>query len=233
MTNIYIMSLPRSGSTYLYKIMSQSPDITQLYYEPFNYDDVLHVSNKTEIYNRCAAAIADIKQHNTGVLIKDTLTYVQDIKHNQDYYQLFSKFQTYINEHFYRIKLYRRNIFEQAISNCVASLTGTWSRKTDDFKFQVVNIELRHFKSVLDINKQRTQFLVNYPHYDKIIYYEDIINNYNLDTEWVFDFLKPPDRIEPAVIMRNPPKHKVVYNYSELLNWYESNRHEYEIDYDN
>ena len=170
MTNTYIMALPRSGSTFLYRMMAQSPDVAHLYYEPFNYTEIAQDYHKTDIYNRCATVMEEIKHCADGILVKDTLTYVHDIQTDERYRQLFENFQTYINDNFYRVKLYRRDIFEQSISNCIATLTDKWSRKSTDTKFDVVTIQVSHLKYILDINKQMRDFLVNYPHYDKIIY---------------------------------------------------------------
>lgn len=225
MKNIYLMCLPRSGSTYFYKLMRQSPDIVHSYREPFNIKD-------PDLYHKYIQTIDNIKSHSAGVLVKDTLTHVRMFDSN-DYKQLFLNFYQHVNEQFYVVKLYRRNIFEQAVSNCIAEITDTWSTPADKFNFNLVTIPVEHLKFVLDSHKIYRDFLKNFQSFDKIIYYEDLIDLHNLNAEWVFDFLTPPAEIKTNDTIQNPPKHKIVINYNEIFDWYEKNKMHYEIDYDN
>jgi hypothetical protein len=232
MKNIYLMCVPRSGSSYFFKIMSQSPDIHRSYYEPFSNDNVDQLDDQ-QAYNTYVSIINDIKQQPTGVLIKDTLNYIDLIDplidDNQRLKALFFDFYRHINENFYKIKLYRNDIFEQALSNCIAESTGKWSTFNGEFKFPVVNITIEHLKSILERHKYVRQYLIDYPYYDKIVYYEDIIN-LDLTKEWIFDFLEKPELIRPEFTIKNPPKNRIVANYQELADWYEKNKKQYEIE---
>lgn len=234
MKNIYILTLPRSGSSYFFKLMSQSPDIVHRYYEPFN-DELL--KTESEFYELCVSKINEIKLYKNGVLVKDTINYINYLDHEigdvYNYRDLFLDFYNVVNSNFYVIKLHRRDIFNQAVSNCIAELTGKWTTYNGEYKFPVVNIDTDLLKSKLDIHKKSRSFLINYPHCDKELYYEDIIENYDLTKEWIFDFLTPPDVIKPEFTTLNPPKHRVVSNYNELVDWYNNHKDQYEIKNDN
>jgi hypothetical protein len=236
MKNIYIMSAPRSGSTYLFDLISQSADVAHLYKEPFNSDSVKYDTD-LDMLNTYESKILDIKSHSTGILIKDTLRHIDVFESNSDYADvfkhLFLDFYQYINDNFYKIKLYRRNMFEQSLSNCIAALTDIWATNNNDYQFPVITVPIDYFKSTVAIHATTRKFLINYPHYDKIIYYEDLLSNYHATGSWMFDRIEQPHVLKPILTIPNPPKHRVVSNYNELFDWYDQHRHEYEIEHDN
>lgn len=235
MKNVYVMTLPRSGSTYLFKTMIQSPDIAHSYKEPFN-PEYFKSETDLDVFNSYRIFIDKIKTQQ-GVLIKDTLNYVDMLKEGfdskYDFRSLFLEFQDIINQNFYKIKIYRRNIFDQALSNCIAVLTDKWITFNDETRFPVITVDIDYFKSMLDDHKNYRSFLLNYQHYDKIIWYEDILNYAKSYQEWPFSFLTPPAEYKPVPTVPNPPKYRIVINFNELLEWYEKHKHIYEIDYDN
>lgn len=229
------MSVPRSGSTYLFKMIAQSPDITQTFKEPFNFENINSASEQ-DVYDSYRSKISEIMSVTDGVLIKDTLNYVglldPNIEYAHDFSQLFSNFHQHVNDNFYKIKIYRRDVFEQALSNCVASITDKWVTFENDQEFSTVTVDLDYFKSILDVHKNIRKFLVRYP-CDTIVYYEDLIDTLYLKNEWIFNRLQQPKLIKPIPTVPNPPKDKIVINYYELVDWYEKNKHHYEIEYDN
>lgn len=236
MKNIYVMSVPRAGSTYLFNLMSQSPDIAHLYNEPFNIEHINH-NNDSDNFNIYESKILEIKRHTTGVLIKDTLNYINFLDSSIDctnvFKNLFLDFQRHVNDNFYKIKVYRRNVFDQALSNCIAVLTDTWIAHNSDYQFPVITVPIAYFKSIVATHATTRKFLINYSNYDKIIYYEDILRNYHSTDSWIFDCLQQPHILKPILTIPNPPKNRVVSNYNELFDWYNQYKHTYEIEYDN
>lgn len=228
------MCVPRSGSSYVFRRMSQSPDIQHTYYEPFLLEEV-DKSVEKNFYAACWDVMNDITRHPTGVLIKDTLNYIDYIDNNSDsdcdFKTLFSRFYTHINNNFYKIKLFRRNIFEQAVSNCIAEITDKWSTFHDEFRFPLVTVEIEHLKKVLDRHKHVRNFLLSYPCYDEILYYEDIIDS-TTTNDWGFNFLKKPEIISDGITVKNPLKNRIVINYQDLVEWYNKHKHQYEINDD-
>lgn len=230
------MTVPRSGSTYLFDLISQSPDITHLYKEPFNLDSVKYDTD-LDMLAMYESKILNIKSHTTGILIKDTLRHIDIIDPNTDYADVFKNlfldFYQHVNDNFYKIKLYRRNMFEQILSNCIAALTDTWITNNSDYQFPVITVPIGYFKSTVVIHAKTRKFLINYPYYDKIIYYEDILPIQHATSNWIFDCVEQPHIIKPALTISNPPKHRVVLNYNELFDWYNKHKHEYEVEHDN
>ena len=217
--NICIISTPRSGSTYLVKLLQQSPEISHFIDEPFNPDNI--TVDYTLGCEEHLHKIQAMSMHD-NVLIKDNEnTRIPSLyPHNNKLQNVIKEYEKLLKEKFYLIKLTRDNLFEQTLSSCIAPLNNIWVRNFDTEFPTTVNINVDTFKQLYFEFKLRNELLNSYAGCQKIIRYEDITGDSR--TDWnLISGISSPDNYAIINNLRNFEKHLVVKNYVELQQLYE------------
>lgn len=208
-------------------MLSQSAEFTHLIDEPFNLDNSLFP--ESQYVDRCIGNIDMIAAMQDGVLIKDNLSYIGSRYFATDtaLQQAIARHQTHIKNNFYKIKLMRRNMFEQAMSNCIANLSDTWSYHIDVTPAAPMAVSVDMLSNMLDIYQTRRRYLVDYPDCDEVLFYEDLSNDVAKD--WgLIQGVAAPASFSEMLSIPSPDKRTMVLNYDELHDWYQANKSRYE-----
>lgn len=226
--NVCIFSSPRSASTYLARMLIKSPDLSTLISEPFNIDvgEQLNVA----YIKKCRANLDLIKSHTNNLLIKDNLSYYIATFYysNSAVCDIIDEYHDHINRNFYKIKLIRNDIFEQALSNCIAVMQDIWSYNSLYDVMPTLTIDKQMFIDTLHMYMDRHNHLRNHITGHTTIYYDQLTND--TATDWkLFDAITPPEQMTPADTDPNPEKSSHVTNYYELYQWFLEHQDEYQL----
>lgn len=173
---ILLLSAPRSGSTYLYEVLTAycAPSTLKKdlyrrneFFNPnvryLNRDfqtDLIHAYN-FEIDNM-------LKKPN--VVVKEHIAYLEDIKKQSP--ELFDKF---IGIFDYIIVLVRNNLFESTLSVVVSKMTGEWIHYSKNQS--TVTVDKDFFTTYYHFQKNNNDKLINNVlgiNYNEIVYYETL-----------------------------------------------------------
>ncbi len=227
--NIALVSLPRSGTRYFSYLISQSPCVVEFIDEPFNVDEKnISIS---EYISYCKSQLNYIETHTGGLLIKDNITYELTTlinNNNKSAIEFFNQYRHLLEQKFTVVKLIRSNIFDMALSGCIAAKTNTWVT----FHYTPItqcHIELNNFKQHCDLlfNSYKLLSEINS---DYIVNYDDLSSVHEDDWKLV-DFIPKPSKIVNFGGIPNRPKNLTVSNYNELYEWYQDHKFEYRIDF--
>jgi hypothetical protein len=195
---VIVLSQGRTGSTYVCNLIKQNFDHYVL--NPFDEN----IENILEIIN------SDKK-----ILIKDNqIIKCLHLQHNKN--DIYKKYIDIINKDFYRIKLLRNNVFHLTLSRIIAEKNDVFYY-TSEYNPESLKIDSSVFKHYLTNTINNFENLKNYRHFDKILYYEDLVGDSTAD----FDMLDLKNLLPPA-----PRKflklnyNNIIENYSELLSIY-------------
>ena len=187
--NYLIISHPRSGSNYLFDCLSRcSPG--SCYNEPFR-----NVSNNTHIVN-------------TGTLIKT---------HLYDFLTIDNKLQKKLLSTRHTVLLLRKDLFESAISDYIASRFKQWNsyNYTEQQAFTMDKHEMiKYVNGYVKYWKKFVEFKRNNK-IDTVLYYEDFTFNQKKDLKKIFNIDKTY-LVNINSETKAPDKSKMVKNYYGL-----------------
>jgi len=210
--SIQIITMPRSGSKYIRKIISlanKTPNIQIS--EPFRngYVKIINSSEKKiktninylnkKINDKCSLILKEYissKYVVKNLIYKNTLNFINDPL-------------------YYNILLLRLDLFEMSLSLSLSKTSNNWEFKD----YNKYNINILLFKDNLDFYLQSYKLLLELNiKFDSIIFYEDLTNNLNDDlalldfsTNKKFDTLKD----------KSLPKEENIINLEELKIFYD------------
>lgn len=200
---IQIISIPRSGSSYLIKLISKKLELSA------NTYSISEIFNPLKNYN-FENVLENIKNYNS-VITKNHVNHLSAIQKTMP-----DKFFQFKNVNWFTIVLLRKDIFENTISRCISYITGEWNNYsyTDnncfyiDVDYFISNLnETINYWHIVDQNTLEIE-------YNKIVYYEDLTFNANIDFKHLDIFLEDQDIT--LFSTRAPSKYKLVKNIFEL-----------------
>jgi len=187
---IQIISLPRSGSSYLRSMIDCQLNNVDDYFtisEPFNLSKK-HKLTQSEI-------LYQIK-NKKNVLVKNIIFELENVDLNN----LFD----------YIICLTRKDIFEATLSRVIALKTNKWDEPQDSNLKLTINF--LEFKNFLDETVRWNKKILNIKS-NKLVFYEDLTFD-SLNDLSLFDNLISHKKSYQTVLLYD--KQKLVANYSEL-----------------
>lgn len=218
--NICIVSTPRAGTTYLAKLLQQSPAISEYIDEPFNQDNIT-----TDYTLGCEEQLHKIQSLAVqgNLLIKDNEhTRIPSLHpDNIKLQRIIREYELLLREKFYLIKLTRDNLFEQTLSSCIAPLNDIWVRDSNTLPPDKVTVDVDNFKNLYFEFKRKQELLNAYPGCNETIRYEDITGNSREDWNLIKGVVPPKEHV---IInnLRNYDKNLVVDNYEEIVETYKA-----------
>lgn len=226
--NIALLSLPRSGTRYFSYLISQSPSVIKFNDEPFNVDNASDTVDDYIAY--CESQLNEIEKYQSGLLIKDNITFhlITLIDQNDtSAINFFNRYKTVLEKHFVVIKLIRKNIFDQTLSQCVASKTNVWVNYHNTAILKC-HIDLDSFKKECDLSFKKHKLLSEIKS-NYVVDYDDLSSEYATDWNLV-NFIPRPTEFYNFGGIPNHPKNSTVINYKELYEWYQDHKYEYKLD---
>lgn len=217
MKKLQVLGIPRSGTTYLFELISQQ--INQKFdqgfnesfysknkhYKDYNLDQINQAIN-SKILNWCdpdKCAIA--KNHPAHLNYLNQTNLIEQFKSANPY----------------TIVVIRKSVIDVAISHARSNVVGDWRIYTDKTP---IEISETIFLKVLKSSAQHLVNLVENPwnlQYNEIVYYEDLTGKPNIDITQLkmyneHDFT--PDSGITLRVERAPDKRETVVNYNKLYN---------------
>ena len=230
--NICIVSMPRSGTEYLFGMLHQLPEISVSISEPFHINQIFEID--TDYVTGARKQLEIIKQLSltNSLLLKEI--YIPDIRlqlpflssdgkcydlsNNAKLLEIFNEYKTFLENNFYKIKLVRNDLFEMVLSTCIALEIGQWhNANMDSIK---VNVQVGNFTETLRRYKLIYKSLINYSECQETICYENLTGNYASDCHLIKCITSPIDP-KKQVMFKNPNKQNIIVNYDEVLEVYQ------------
>lgn len=214
--NIILLSVPRSGSTYVSELIRRNIEFAYVHTDPID-----PWKFKNNVLKRQHKILDKIEKQ----IVSNSVF----IRHNSHFFGLDetvrNRFEDIFKNNFYIIKLIRENsIFDITLSHCYTMLTNI----PHDSKSKIVPIiEILpdFFLQELKVIKERQRNLEQYTHYNKLIHYSYLTNKTKLDSD-LFKFENTHDINLPIDLKPNKEKHLKIENYLELLELYKSIRND-------
>lgn len=200
---IQIVSIPRSGSAYLTKLISKKLELSTKTYSTSEIFNPLKQYNIENVLN-------NIKEYNS-VITKNQISHLLTTQQTTpDIYLQFKKIE------WFTVLLLRKDIFENTLSRCIAHLTGDWNNynyTTESF----IEIDVDYFISSLQETmaywKVVKENLLEIE-YNRVLYYEDLTFDPNIDFNHLNIFKE--ERNIQIFSAKSPSKYKIVKNVFEL-----------------
>lgn len=209
---INILSLPRTGSSYLYVTVIQNlfeiNNVNEyLIPEPFATDVVNPHLYKKHIKGFTATANAATKNHSDQL---------QFLKNNfSDLYKQFVAID------WFTVCILRRNLFESALSQTISIKTNQFDSYDYEGKLRMV-VPIEQFSTRIDEYFFWWTMIANNEFnldYKKVVYYEDLTFN-SLEDFKMLDICKPAENRPLIITQKSPEKKDIIENYDELREYY-------------
>lgn len=201
---ICMWGVPRSGSTYVFFNLVEH--VIQQGWENFNTE-----------FNRSRMGSEpfrkDVKQKLQE--FKDQEYWLAKV-HSIDIRNLkeLNLYNDFANLPDYNILLLRKDIFQAALSLCVASIKQQWTNDHDDLPIEISE------EKFIEMYTHQVNYKNMYTnmHFDQVIYTEDLTEDPN--DIWSVLTGQYPDNPITNTIEKSPDKTKVVTNYQQLKDLY-------------
>ena len=219
---IAIISLPRSGSTYLVEIAQFMQRYEIDYCEPFHSGSDPSMQHQSD-YSKFCKKLEKIKNCKSA-LIKDIGNLFWYIDQNEDEFYKFRdldrEYRDCIDNNFYKIYIRRKDLFEVVLSYAIACQTGKWHRKRLEWWHKKLNIDPEFFVKTGHQLLRQKQYVENFCNFDSVVDYETLTFDPKKDLLKVFNF--DLTKLRRASTITNPCKEKIVKNYTELKEIYQT-----------
>ena len=201
---IQILSLPRTGSAYLRKMLS---------FQMYNYNNFYTIS---EPFNHSKT---NIKGHKDKNAIIENIINSNHVLVKNHIHEIFNIKKLLLNQYcsvdWFTICLLRKNVFEMTLSRAIALQTNKWDNQ--NYKNLTIKIDNKFFKECLNESIRWIRLIkqnqLNF-NYNKIIYYEDLKFN-SLDDLKNLNISLPHTKFYSSKKLYS--KKKLVSNYNELF----------------
>jgi len=218
---IAIISLPRSGSTYMLEIAQFMQHYNVDYCEPFHTGKNPDLEYDTD-YKKFVNKLKNIKNSNSA-LIKDIGNLFWYISQKENHFEKFKdldrEYRNYVDANFYTVYIDRQNLFDIVLSYSVASETGKWHRKRFEFGMvKKITVSTELFAEAYYTLKRQKNYVENFCEFDRIVDYDRLSFNPKQDLKTVFDFDLHSNK-KPSTVA-NARKNTTVKNYTELKQLY-------------
>lgn len=209
---INILSLPRTGSSYFFNLLSQNlffvdnRDKTTIP-EPFSIESMRSKNHKKRLLPLMSKEYIIFKNH------VDQLDNLR--KNHSKLYDVFAQIE------WYTIVLLRKNLFNSVMSSLISKITSQY----DDYSYdETLRIVLSYEKMVLAVDAYFYWWTLvannsfNLP-YKKILYYED----FSFNSENDFNMLNMENATfkTHVVTLKSPNKEVIIKNYDEIYRLYQ------------
>jgi hypothetical protein len=206
MNKIHLISNSRSGSSYLYSVITKYHPYDLKISEPFGNSrfNESKITSKELFLNSQVRRISGSYQ----TILKNH-TYHLDLLYESGLWETFK-----INS-FHNVVLYRKNIFESSLSLALAFETGKWSSYEDYPQKQEVD-ENRFKDCVAQQYLGLLWFVKNDRHisFDRVISYEEL--SYKPLTDYNQLLIGQADKETESIRQKAPNKSDIVTNYETL-----------------
>lgn len=201
--NVLLLSIPRSGSTYVSNLIRNSISFEYSFLDPI--DNWKFTNN---IVSKQYEKINEIKN-----LINNSSVF---IRHNSHFFGLdvsvASEFEKLFNN-FYIIKLLRPNsLFDITLSHCYAMTTGVVHDYLA-YNVPVITVSDEMYLQEVEVCKTRYINLEKFPVYDEILYYDDVLQQKNTLKNIALGWESVPSA-------SNKHKRNKISNYDDLYRKY-------------
>lgn len=222
---ILLLSAPRSGSTYLYEVLTAYCAPSTLKKDIYRRNEFFNLEVRnigrdfhSDLINVFNSEIDELLTQ-TDVVVKEHINFLRFIKKESP--KLFNKF---ISAFDYIIVMVRTDLFESTLSIVISKMTDEWIHYTQNRKDLLV-VDKEFFKTYYYYQKRNLEGLLDnelFINYNEIVYYDTIpswpraafaslqLCNENLD-QLKKVALKTP---------RAPSKKSVVSNYNEIKQYF-------------
>lgn len=230
--NVCIISMPRSGTEYLFGLLHQLPNISASISEPFHINQIFDINADYVVGARKQLEIIKQLSLTNNLLLKEI--YIPDIKiqlpliwkdgistnlsENTEVLDIFDEYRTLLEHNFYKIKLVRNNLFDIVLSSYIALEVGQWhNANMDSIK---ITVHVENFKDLLYRYKLMHDSLINYPGCQETICYENLTGTYSDDCHLIKCITSPINPIKQTMF-KNINKQQVIVNYDEIVEVYQ------------
>lgn len=213
---IEIISMPRTGSTYLYSIIKKHVPNCYGAAEPFYFDSLQECSPDFAIQWKLKKLISNVRKFSNAVLKTHMHQREQIVSNNAEYENL----------QWTKILLLRRNIFEAVLSFTIANHINDYSNPDVDRPITIHETAfLSKLEKVLDMWKLFVQYK-NQNKYHHIVYFEDLTFDPAIDLQ-KFNISVGPTHNE---YIKRQDKNTIVKNYDDLYDHFNKVMKNYKID---
>lgn len=217
---IQIVSLPRSGSSHLYKILLEGTRIGRI--PPFDNlpTEIFNFMNKTIFEDEYRNRLSHIAEADECIIkLQITNLYDLELKNHRLIYEYIKK-----TSDMYNIFLIRKTIVENILSHCIAHHTRIWDTHHDSTitpfflgQEQVVNTSKYVLQDYLHLLNNTFQIDCH-----EVVYYEDIINKdkkHVFELLKIFNFYKEHNYYCTSSTVANPEKSTIIKNIDQAKEW--------------
>lgn len=215
--NVILLSNPRSGSTYLSKLITHGMQFNHVHYDPLDLWQFGNTS-ASNVLKKQHAMIDTLEEHAaTGSTF---------IRHNYHFHGLNSeihqRFEKLFVDKFYKIKLVRDNdLFNITLSDLYVMLTNVVHDCFYPDGVPTIRITKQQFLDQYKICKARHNNLLKFEAYDEIVNFSSLSDSMLNDSK-LTKLQLSTENFHNVDVTKNISKHIKIKNYDELLEFYKS-----------